>query len=438
MTQNTYKGKYKIENKSKIKNKSKTKKNKKTTPRTKKRGLHGGFKLGEGGFGCVISPYIPCSKKELPPTTTYISKIIQSNFKDYREEVKLLNKIKKIDPNNKFLISFDVTCELKDTDVKNRTSSDDILRVKYNTIANKISNNKFKILDKDVDDKLKKEEIEDEYCKFDPRLQYFNQIQILGGKEFNFYFKLSKEDLNYKLFKNNCRYIFKYLLTGLKLLHKNKIVHRDIKPQNILIKIVDNKLYPRFIDFGLSTDFNEEYEIIDIGHRQGTTTYIPIDIYMAYMIIKLIHKQVNVFMPIGFNILKTKINKIYVSKYKSYYSKNKLNKSFLKFKSSTEKDNLVNSKEYVNSEDIHNLLIKLLIQYKNSKLLSNHKMHYDGYMYKADVFALGLTFKQFHDSLKINDNKLENLIKHMLQANPDKRYNVNQCLKHISLRSINI
>ena len=65
--------------------------------------LHGGFKIGEGGFGCVISPYIPCSK-ELPTSQIYISKIIQSNFRDYREEVKLLKKIKKIDPNNKHLI----------------------------------------------------------------------------------------------------------------------------------------------------------------------------------------------------------------------------------------------------------------------------------------------------------------------------------------------
>ena len=55
-------------------------------------------------------------------------------------------------------------------------------------------------------------------------------------------------------------------------------------------------------------------------------------------------------------------------------------------------------------------------------------------MYKADVFALGFTFKKFYNAFKINDNKLENLIKHMVQPNPDKRYNVNQCLKHISLR----
>ena len=432
MTQNTYKGS------TKKNNKFKTKKNKKTTPRTKKRGLQGGFKLGEGGFGCVIVPHIPCSKKVLPKSKKYISKIIQSNLKDYREEVKLLNKIKEIDPNNKYLISFEDTCVLNDNDVKNRKSDDDILRVKYNTIGSKISNEKFTILDKEVDDKLKKEDIDNEYCKFDPRLRYFNQIQIEGGKELNTYFKLPVADLNYKLLKNNCRYIFKYLLTGLKLLHKNRIVHRDIKPQNILIDIVNNKLYPRFIDFGLSTDFNEDYEIEDIGHRQGTATYIPIDIHIAYRIIKLSYKKVNVFTPMGVNKLKTEINKIYVSKYKDYYQKNKLNKSFLKFKSSTEKDTLVNTKEYVNTNDIHSLLIKLLIQYRKGKLLLNHKRHYDGYMYKADVFALGLTFKKFYDALKINDNKIENLIKHMVQPNPDKRYNVNQCLKHISLRSIDI
>ena len=432
MIDNTYKSS------SKKNNKSKTKKNKKTTPRTKKRGLQGGNKLGEGGFGCVIVPHIPCSKKELPKSKIYISKIIQSNFRDYREEVKLMNKIKKIDPNNKHLISFEDTCVLNDNDVKNRKYAGDILRVKYNTIGSKISKEKFTILDKKVNNKLKKEDIDNDYCKFDPRLQYFNQIQIEGGNELNMYFKLPEVDSNYKYLKNNCGYIFKYLLTGLKLLHKNKVVHRDIKPNNILLNIKNNKGYPRFIDFGLSTDFNEDYEIEDIGHRHGTATYIPIDIFIAYKIIKLSYKNVNVFTPIGINKLKTEINKTYISKYKDYYEKNKLNKSFLKFKSSTEKDNLVNTKEYVNATDIHNLLIKLLIQYKKGRLLLNHKRHYDGYMYKGDVFALGLTFKKFYDALKINNNKIENLIKHMVQTNPDKRYNVNQCLKHISLRSIDI
>ena len=427
-----------------IQNKQKTGKSTKINSRNKKtkkknriistinKELQGGFKLGEGGFGCVVYPHIPCSKKELPKSKNYISKIIQSNFREYREEIKLLNKIKKIDSNNKYLVSYEDTCILNDNDVKNRKSIDDILRVKYNNIGTKMSNDNFTIIDKEI----KKEDIDNEYCKFDPRLQYFNQIQIEGGKELNNYFKLPKEDLNYKLLKNNCGYIFKYLLTGLKLLHKNKVVHRDIKPNNILLKIKNNKVLPRFIDFGLSTDFNEEYEIEDIGHRQGTASYIPIDIYIAYRIIKLSYKKVNVFTPVGINILKTEINKIYISKYKPYYKKNKLNKSFLKFKLTTENDLFINNDEYLNSNDIHKLLIKLLLQYKKGRLLLNHKNIYDGYMYKGDVFALGLTLKKFYDTFKINDNKLENLIKHMVQPNPDKRYNVNQCLKHISLRSI--
>lgn len=412
----------------------KRKTNKKTKKNTLNKKMQGGFKIGEGGFGCVVYPYIPCSKKELPKSKYYISKIIQSNFREYKEELKLLNVIKKIDPNNKYLISYEDTCVLNNNDVKDRKTNDDILRVKYNNISNNITDNKFTILDK----KVNKNFDDDEYCKFDPRLQYFNQIQIEGGKELNTYFKLSKQGLNYKLLKNNCRYVFKYLLTGLKLLHKNKFVHRDIKPNNILVKINDNKnkLQPRFIDFGLSTNFNDEYTIKDIGERKGTAAYIPIDIYIAYRIIKLSYKKVNIFTPKAINILKTEINKKYVSKYKSYYEKNKLNKSFLKFKSSIDQNNLGNTKDYVNSEDINKLLIKLIMQYKKGTLLDNHKRYLNGYMYKADIFALGLTFKKCYDSFNINDNKLENLIKHMLQPDPDKRYNVNQCLKHISIRSV--
>ena len=427
MTQNIYKGS------SKKNHKFKTNKNKKTTIRTKKRGLQGGFKIGEGGFGCVVVPHIPCSKKDLKQGS-YVSKIIQSNLNDYKEEILILNKIKSIDPENEYLISYVETCRLYESDVKNRKSDKDIIKIKYDNLSNKKSTEKFTILDKDIKNNIKKGKIEDEYCKFDPRLQYFNQIQIKGGDELYHYLKLNNKSIQYKLFKNQCSSIFKYLLTGLKLLHKNKVVHRDIKPHNILIKLNDkNNLIPKYIDFGLSTDFNEEYQIEDIGHRQGTATYIPIDIYIAYRIIKLEYKTGNVFTLNSINKLKTEINKIYISKYKPSYEKDKLNKSFLKFKS-TNSNSLTNTKEYVDSQDIYKLLIKLLIQHRKGKLLSNHKRVYDGYMYKADIFALGLTFKKYYDAFNINNNKIENLIKHMLLPNPDKRYNVNQCLKHISIR----
>lgn len=45
-------------------------------------------------------------------------------------------------------------------------------------------------------------------------------------------------------------YIFRSILQGLDDIHKLKIYHRDLKPQNIIINLATLK--PKIIDFGLS------------------------------------------------------------------------------------------------------------------------------------------------------------------------------------------
>ena len=46
--------------------------------------------------------------------------------------------------------------------------------------------------------------------------------------------------------------IFKKIVEGCKLLHEKNIVHRDIKPQNIMISEENGDFYIKLIDFGLS------------------------------------------------------------------------------------------------------------------------------------------------------------------------------------------
>ncbi len=42
------------------------------------------------------------------------------------------------------------------------------------------------------------------------------------------------------------------ILNGLEYLHKHKIIYRDIKPSNILIKRENGKIIPKMTDFGIS------------------------------------------------------------------------------------------------------------------------------------------------------------------------------------------
>lgn len=49
---------------------------------------------------------------------------------------------------------------------------------------------------------------------------------------------------------NLCRHYFRQLINGLEYLHNNSVVHRDLKPQNILF---DKEYNLKITDFGLAT-----------------------------------------------------------------------------------------------------------------------------------------------------------------------------------------
>ena len=69
-----------------------------------------------------------------------------------------------------------------------------------------------------------------EYLGFYTDLSNFNRIPVKGN-EFKYY------------------KIFTELLKGLRFIHENQIIHRDIKPQNIMI---NSELQIKYIDFGFS------------------------------------------------------------------------------------------------------------------------------------------------------------------------------------------
>ena len=88
--------------------------------------------------------------------------------------------------------------------------------------------------------------------------------------------------------------------------------------------------------------------------------------------------------------------------------------------------------------DIKKLVNLLYKNIKRKTLFDKFTNRVSGYLYKSDVFALGVSFFLLYDSINVNDNTLLDLIRNMIKCNPDERYDINQCLKHPYFRQLSI
>ena len=88
--------------------------------------------------------------------------------------------------------------------------------------------------------------------------------------------------INNNIHFNNFINLFNNLCNGIKLLQDHKIVHRDIKPTNVLI--LNNQL--NLIDYGLSCNVNNVYSNDDDTNYLLSYMYMynPPEFYIAYLL----------------------------------------------------------------------------------------------------------------------------------------------------------
>ena len=180
----------------------------------------GGALLGEGTYGCVFHPSIPCETEKT--SRKGVGKILVDRH-EAQEEFEIMNKIQKIDPNHKYVNPILHKCDVEGP--KLETYDPDSKKCR---LFNKNKRSTFGSV---------------------PQLIYKDK-----GRSLEKYNKSSQNSL----FTSATLREYLNLAKGCELLAKHKIVHRDLKPDNVIRTDAGTLI---MIDFGLSTSFDEVFSL---------------------------------------------------------------------------------------------------------------------------------------------------------------------------------
>jgi serine/threonine protein kinase len=361
----------------------------------------GGKKIGKGGVSCVIKPAISCNKtKKTPPN--YISKIMKKHsFSNNYNKVN--KKLKQIDIKQKYYRYFLEKCVLTKANITNREYKD----IK---IINKVLENDNNILSN-------LNNLEDLQCKIEKNKSYINIIEKYAGD--SLYKILQFKTLN---INNNLNEIITNLLEGLNLLHKNNIVHRDIKIDNITI---NKKFKATYIDFNNSFIISDINKISVIGNYSYN---ISLDYLIFFYLYVLITKKNYKFNKKLINIISKICNKKIKNSIKTLSNINISFTSLISFNTKKIKNININNNYNINLEKLIKIVYKKFITLNNPLDYFKKKL-----VFKNDVYGLGIVFKIINNKLingknNIDITKFNKLLEGMTNINPNKRLTAKESL----------
>lgn len=369
--------------------------------------LKGGRYIDKGGFGCVITPAIPCTKND-KNLDENVSKIIKDPNDDIKNEIIISNILKKIDKDQNYFITFNTYCYInripeERTDITDVSYKDDDM-------------SRFS-----VKNTTKKKTLDKKYCDVDLTLKPVNIIMPYAGYSLSSIVKTNRKHQGLlpkmnQMFVDGLKKYFKHLLIGLRKMHENRLVNRDIKEKNITVALdaKTNTLKIRYIDFGLTQLLTSQFENdLDNISSDGTYFYMSPELFISRTITKFPNESKNYHMR---NINK-RIKEDLITALKRIYEPALISNI---------------------GEKIESLYDKTYSYYEKGHLakvyFGSDRNKFNGYLQKADIYALGLTIYDSlytYSKIDVKRNKnLRSLLLNMLNLDPEKRFNVEQCLSH--------
>jgi hypothetical protein len=321
--------------------------------------------LGSGTYGCVISnpisnknyiikEYIPYHDIDNNDIGKIYIKGDEDDEESFNDELGILLKIKKIDPFNYFTVKLKAAFNFYGTIIAHE---EDLLRSLKVEEKNSIINETF-----------------------------FQIILENGG--------MHLDDLNNISYKKFLK-LFKRFLQGMIKLNENKLVHTDIKPDNILI----TKTKINLIDFGCMVPAKDVYNKEDDWRLSAYYSVYPPEFFIASILSKCKN-----------NMSKKLDNVLNIMKKKEYFDKTNIPKEAQKF---------------------YYLGIKKFIKDIKSRRLTNYNdIFTEKLALQSDIYSLSFIIKKFskiiHDKTKSEQaiKFLSKIYIRCVNANPYDRINI--------------